>query len=115
MILPAGCSPSDRYRALSFFFDGVPVPAGLEHEFPEMFVGPEGHLLDPTDPRVQELIAQGIITLPTDEAEEEEELEELFRHKPYETRMCSECHEAQASFQAPSLSPLSPSRVRHRL
>ena len=29
-LVVAGCAPASRYRVLSFFFDGVPVPAGVE-------------------------------------------------------------------------------------
>jgi predicted CXXCH cytochrome family protein len=29
MLVVSGCSPETRYRTLSFFFDGVPTPAGV--------------------------------------------------------------------------------------
>ena len=92
------CSPATEYRVLSFFFDGVPVPPGMEDEAgkKEMIVGPDGQLMDPDDPRVKDFLARDTVVPTEDDLPQEEGL--IF-HKPYEKRQCMECHSPEAGFQ----------------
>src|SRR5690606_994276 len=40
LMVGLGCqTPEDRYRVLSFFFDGVPVPPGMLGDMPELAEG----------------------------------------------------------------------------
>ena len=48
----SGCSETTRYRTLSFFFDGVPPPEGMEPRTPEKVAGPWGVPVDPNDPNL---------------------------------------------------------------
>src|SRR5512139_3378133 len=68
-LLAAGCSPEARYRTLSFFFDGVPPPAGSE---PGMR-GPGG-------PQKE---AAGKVRPSS--------------HGPYAARLCEACHQRGGS------------------
>ncbi len=97
--LPTSCAPAEKYRLLSFFFDGVPIPQELAGEFPELVVGPGGELMDPTDPRMQQFLAEDVVLPRPDQIVQEDQ--ELFLHEPYDKRLCMECHKAQASFEAP--------------
>ncbi|MFN7953263.1 MAG: cytochrome c3 family protein [bacterium] len=71
ILLPAGCSPAERYDVLSTFFDGVPLPPPEE--------GPSAPLQD-----------SALIT---------NQRERAIRgtHGPYGARMCNACHESIAN------------------
>ena len=67
LIVPAGpgCAPATRYRVLSFFFDGVPLPEGM---------APAAQTAGPgtsTQPAVKAVIS---------------------KHPPYAKKQCSGCH-----------------------
>jgi len=99
ILIPLGCrDPIRRYKVLSFFFDGVPPPPGVDAPSQELIKGPGGVLLDPNDPRTREFLAAdrikrvGVETLT-------EAVSVL--HEPYKKRRCRECHVSEQSFQVP--------------
>jgi predicted CXXCH cytochrome family protein len=68
--LPYGCSsgnPEVKYRILSFFFDGVPPPAGT---------GPEGSAVGRKE----------------DRKKDEPKKDIFMAHGPYAARLCNGCH-----------------------
>ncbi len=75
-----GCSdPVARYRALSFFFDGVPVPEQLQGEVSmydprQIPPGERAELKPPDQPQV------------------------TFYHEPYATRNCFGCHDRERGY-----------------
>ncbi|MFZ4704938.1 MAG: cytochrome c3 family protein [Bacteroidales bacterium] len=69
-----GCSPTHRYKALSFFFDGVPNP---DNET----VLPSNGSLEGTD---SALIAQNLIR--------EASRPKIQFHSPYQDKKCASCH-----------------------
>lgn len=74
-----GCSdPVTKYRVLSFFFDGVPLPPGME-----------GASTQPGGP--------GARTRGT-QASRPKDLP-IFTHQPYKDRLCAECHSGQRGYQ----------------
>jgi predicted CXXCH cytochrome family protein len=80
---PLGCgSAEERYRVLSFFFDGVPVPPSLLKDMPEL--ADRGR--DPFDDSQ---------TTKTDE----EKPKPVFYHEPYINRSCFGCHDSKQGFK----------------
>lgn len=83
----ASCTPVGRYEALSFFFDGVPPPPGMEvsEEGQDLTVADEGSLIPPpAQPRATPtpvIIAS--------------------RHEPYARNQCRECHNMQGRYGIP--------------
>jgi len=81
----AGCGDRvARYRVLSFFFDGVPVPPELAPPDANTTTQPG----DPNSPRTA-------TTRPAGTADE------ILYHAPYKNRQCVKCHLQTASFQVP--------------
>jgi len=80
-----GCStPEQRYRWLSFFFDGVPVPESMqEAEQAQLDAEPE----NPWDPA----------SAPA--PPERQEIQWVY-HRPYVQRSCTACHSEQRGFEA---------------
>ncbi len=76
--LYAGCSEVTKYHVLSFFFDGVPPPEGME---PKEVVGPERAEGEP------------------DQASQPRKPEVFFYHAPWQQGQCSECHDVRTSYQ----------------
>ena len=77
--LATGClSPADRYRVLSFFFDGVPLP-GAEQELVVLAAPPE-----PGETRAAELVAP-------------QPASEQSAHAAYSDKECGECHDKGAA------------------
>lgn len=73
-VFALGCEAKSRYRVLSFLFDGVPVPKGMEP------VGANG----------KALTAKAL----TDEADLKRRYTE---HGPYAAKMCEGCHQRQTN------------------
>ncbi len=92
-----GCDPITKYRVLSFFFDGVPVPPGLAEDEPEEVTGPWGMKLDPNDPAAQKYLAG---RAGTRRPQDSSKPEHVYYHAPYYNRNCDPCHYAKGSFQA---------------
>jgi len=81
----AGCSdPVKRYRVLSYFFDGVPVPPELASLEPVTGEG-EGEPNAPGGP------ASAGGALPA--------IAQIIYHPPYKNRQCNRCHSSEGSFQ----------------
>ena len=99
LLLP-GCSPITRYRVLSFFFDGVPPPPGLEEPLPEKVTGPWGIELDPNDPAAKAILARATVTRPSDIEKDKPK----FFHAPFAKQRCRGCHTSEQSFQIPTAS-----------
>ncbi|MCC7147061.1 MAG: hypothetical protein IT443_11505 [Phycisphaeraceae bacterium] len=102
--LLVGCSPEKKYRVLSFFFDGVPVPPGMEEAQAQTqpVVGPWGIKMDPNDPRAAEFVrAAAEANEPTQQPTTAEEPKIEYLHAPYRDRLCIECHAGSDSYQAP--------------
>ncbi len=77
-----GCGEENRYRVLSFFFDGVPKPGEVE--------------------QLKQELAQK-------EAQAEKEASDtpaFFLHRPYENRKCRACHSVEGSFEPKVSDPL---------
>lgn len=86
LMVGLGCqTPEDRYRVLSFFFDGVPVPPGMLGDMPELAEGgPEAQR------RAQANGAAPGAARPA-----------FFYHEPYVDRSCFGCHDRDAGFKVP--------------
>ena len=79
----AGCGdPVSRYRLLSFFFDGVPVPPELATEDPNATT-------QPVDANSPGAIASRAATREA----------EILYHAPYRNRQCVKCHSETGSFE----------------
>jgi len=79
----AGCGDRvSRYRVLSFFFDGVPVPPELAPPDANTTTQPG----DANSPRTATRPAGPV---------------EIIYHDPYKKRQCVKCHSQAASFQVP--------------
>lgn len=76
--LTMACAPTTRYRVLSFFFDGVPPPPGMEIAEP---MGP-GESISPFRAALQ--------AMPRAELPDVAQIVSV--HAPYAERQCSECH-----------------------
>ena len=92
VLLYAGCSEVGRYRTLSFFFDGVPPPEGMESEEGQQVTGPWGIKLDPDDPlarkpRAEEEVSTGPVIVSV--------------HAPYRDGRCFECHRPESGYESP--------------
>ncbi|NIA20532.1 MAG: hypothetical protein GWP05_00880 [Anaerolineaceae bacterium] len=86
-----GCSEATRYRTLSFFFDGVPPPEGMEPRTPEKVVGPWGVPVDPNAPNLPPRFSEG-------RPEKEAQPEAVYYHEPYKKRRCVSCHTPERSY-----------------
>ncbi|MFO8015057.1 MAG: cytochrome c3 family protein [Phycisphaerae bacterium] len=90
----SGCSPQTRYEVLSFFFDGVPPPEGVEGQ-PEKVEGAWGIRVDPDHPLAPEV--------PKEPPERPATVQTVFHeHEPYRQRNCFACHKPEASLTAPA-------------
>lgn len=78
-----------RYRVLSFFFDGVPPPPGLEEAPAEGAAGPTVAELEPAAGEAG----------PPPAATPPKPPPIRSRHAPYSDQSCSSCHSAQRSYQ----------------
>jgi predicted CXXCH cytochrome family protein len=90
----SGCSPQTRYDVLSFFFDGVPPPEGVEGKA-EKVEGAWGIRVDPDHP-----LAPKIPKEPPERPTTAQAV--IHEHEPYRQRNCFACHEPEASLAAPS-------------
>ena len=78
-----GCDPVTKYKVLSFFFDGVPLPPGMAP--------------DPNAP-----LTRGQRVRPTTQpAGTAQKPKKIYLHKPYAQRQCTGCHSRATSFQVP--------------
>ncbi|NIA06642.1 MAG: hypothetical protein GWP14_03235 [Actinobacteria bacterium] len=84
-LLYAGCSEAARYRVLSFFFDGVPPPKGMEPKETEA-------LAEDRAGQAQTAKTKAAAQKPT----------VFIYHAPYKDRLCFQCHQAEGSYQAPT-------------
>ncbi len=85
----AACSPATRYRVLSFFFDGVPPPPGMEVEEPERPERAE---------RYQSPFAEGLATLrerPRPPRDTVPVTRVVSIHEPYQANNCRACHDTE--------------------
>lgn len=82
----AACSPSARYRVLSFFFDGVPPPPGVEVEEPRR---PE------RTERLASPFAEGLAELRERPREFVPAVQIVSVHKPYQENNCRACHDTE--------------------
>lgn len=81
----AGCGdPVTKYRVLSFFFDGVPVPPELATEDPNATT-------QPADANSPGAVASRAAALRA----------ETLYHVPYKNRQCVKCHAKTGSFEVP--------------
>jgi predicted CXXCH cytochrome family protein len=97
IVLHAGCSEPTRYHVLSFFFDGVPPPAGFEHLGPQTVMDEWGEQVPIDDPR-----AQAILQRQAQVQEQQVEAQKVFfYHAPYRDRECFGCHDREGDFQPP--------------
>jgi len=87
-VVLVACAPESRYRTLSFFFDGVPPPPGLEHLAPEQ----------PSNRRASAFQA-AIAALPEREEVRSPTRLALSVHAPVRERRCRECHGSGASLE----------------
>ncbi|RMF06547.1 MAG: hypothetical protein D6762_09240 [Candidatus Neomarinimicrobiota bacterium] len=78
MNLPRQCTEEERYRVLSFFFDGVPVPASLQ-PVPEA----DTTASEPTAPETPVVIR----TVPEEPT--------IYVHQPFKERRCQACHQGE--------------------
>jgi predicted CXXCH cytochrome family protein len=102
IVLLAGCrTPEQRYRVLSFFFDGVPPPPG-------MVLTPEQ--INPWDPALREMSDREAVT-PTTGPAEEVTIRSI--HAPYERRECAKCHGSAGSFRM-SVTDIAPCASCHK-
>lgn len=92
----SGCSEATRYKTLSFFFDGVPPPPGMETDQPKKVVGPWGIPVDPNAPELPRELA------PRPPAPQPTEPELVFYHAAYRQRQCSACHAAERGYEVTS-------------
>ncbi|MDX2414505.1 MAG: cytochrome c3 family protein [Bacteroidales bacterium] len=74
LILSASCSVKDNYKALSFFFDGVPDPA-------DTLVIPESVIKELADNN--RLVNDTL----------EQKVKRVLYHQPYVNKGCSKCHD----------------------
>ena len=88
-----GCNQITRYRVLSFFFDGVPLPPGMPAPKTTIVPGPWGTELAADDPRAQKLRGS-VATRP---AREKIRQPTWFQHEPYRKRRCRACHSDRIS------------------
>ncbi|MCC6680321.1 MAG: hypothetical protein IT445_05400 [Phycisphaeraceae bacterium] len=79
-LLLYGCSEPQRYRVLSFFFDGVPRPGSVP--------GSGDSLLEQREQSLARAVA-------------EEAKPVTWYHKPYIDRQCFDCHDREGTYQAP--------------
>ncbi len=86
LVLFMGCGPVARYRVLSFFFDGVPVPPQVGVPY-----GPPDEDEEPGTVRVAR-------SRPATRPGQAEELPFSFLHAPFERRQCTQCHVRETSF-----------------
>lgn len=70
-----GCSPSGRYKVLSFFFDGVPNPTAIS----------EQPVQAAADTTLNQISAR------------EGAIPEIFSHTPYKEKKCESCHSKNSS------------------
>lgn len=82
-----GCASAEqRYKVLSFFFDGVPPPQGYQ--------GPVYDLLA----KREQVLARAVqVQRPTETAEQKI----TWYHQPYVQRQCFDCHEREAGYGTP--------------
>lgn len=86
-----GCStPEERYRVLSFFFDGVPVPESMLKDMPEL--------------------AGDAAKRKAEEAAEKQAA--TYYHRPYIDRRCDGCHQRDHGFK-PSTDPTETCKTCH--
>ncbi len=97
----SGCQDEvSRYHTLSFFFDGVPPPEGVElPPQPEKLIGPWGIQVDPDSELGQQMVSRRQVRRAVD-AEPEPQ---YFYHTPYKQRNCFGCHQKDQGYQPPEL------------
>ncbi len=81
VLLGAGCSEMTRYRVLTFFFDGVPLPPSMQ-EPDEAGPGADALVQDGEEPEPAPLPLTIVAT-----------------HEPYEERLCFDCHSGPGAYQ----------------
>lgn len=101
-LLVTGCQDEvKRYETLSFFFDGVPPPAGYDlPPQPQPLIGPWGVQIDPRSELGQQMLAKRQAqptAAGTDEAEQV-----FFYHTPYKNRDCFGCHDQAQGYTPPA-------------
>lgn len=72
ILLCCTCTPEQRYRRLSFFFDGVPRPGEPE----KVVARGNGKPVDSTKERVEKVAPK----------------KKVFTHEPFAKRKCEDCH-----------------------
>jgi len=75
-----GCAPEQRYRLLSFFFDGVPPPGAKAKAKALRAMSPEARAAQIREER---------------ERQRREAAARIFRHGPYASKHCPACHQSQ--------------------
>ncbi len=75
------CDEETKYRNLSFFFDGVPLPASMDTTRQQMEADSAGMFADvPSDTLIQKRTAPVIVNV---------------IHPPYKEKKCALCHEGE--------------------
>jgi len=102
VIILSGCQDElKRYETLSFFFDGVPVPEGLDlPEQPEPLIGPWGVMVDPDSELGQQMLARREAWPDPQAGGVAEEV--FFYHTPYQKRDCFGCHNEDQGYTPPA-------------
>jgi predicted CXXCH cytochrome family protein len=97
----SGCSELQRYRVLSFFFDGVPPPASLPEEErpPRMVEGPWGQRIPAEQAEAasdQAAAAGGAARGP------QQAPSPVVYHEPFRQSRCRECHDPARGHSMPA-------------
>lgn len=82
-LLLVSCTRIGRYEVLSFFFDGVPTPPGVQAPAPRPVAGRAG---------ASSVFVEAIQTL-REQAPKKPKMIFLSVHKPVAERKCQECHD----------------------
>ena len=88
-----GCDETRDYEMLSFFFDGVPPPEGVEPTGPQLVAGPWGIMLDPNDPLLADRrVVRGVM------ADTEPDVEYVYHTAYRRLNGCGGCHDLRNSY-----------------
>ena len=103
VLILAGCHQDEieRYKTLSFFFDGVPPPEGYDiNEEEQPLVGPWGITVDPNSDLGREMITKRQTDPDWQVTDEPEDV--FFYHTPYKDRDCYGCHDQEQGYTPPA-------------
>ena len=101
-IFLTGCQDEvQRYKTLSFFFDGVPVPEGYDPPNKnEELIGPWGVSIPADSDLGRQMLAQRDAWPEQQSTQVAEEV--FFYHTPYQNRDCFGCHNEEQGYTPPT-------------